>query len=66
MSTYRVTRFYLRNDIKHVIAEGLTLTEAKEHCENPETSSATCTSASNVHRTQLHGPWFDGYTKEQS
>ena len=43
------------------IAKGLTLAEAQRHCQDPETSSSTCTSAEGKARTRRSGPWFDGY-----
>lgn len=58
---YAIVRHYYRGG-KRVIARGLTLEEAQEHCRNPETSSRTCTKAVNVARTRKMGPWFDGYT----
>lgn len=48
MSTYQIIRF--RYDAPNeVIREGLTLEEAKEHCEDPATSGEG---------------WFDGFQKE--
>jgi len=59
---YRIIRFY--KDAwpnKRIIERGLTLTQAQAHCNNPETSSSTCTSAVGRRRTKRIGPWFDGY-----
>jgi hypothetical protein len=49
--TYMILRFYQeRGRSADVIETGLTFEEAKEHCNDPDTS----------------GPgWFDGYTKEE-
>lgn len=64
METYKIIRFY-KNDLpSEVIAEGLTLEEAQEHCRNRETSSSTCVHPRNVARTFALGPWFDGYDAE--
>ena len=64
--TYRIRRFYFDCPERHgeVIATGLTLDEAQEHCSDPETSSSTCTEAESVARTEAHGAWFDGYDEE--
>ena len=65
MDSYKVIRFYFnRSGYRKTIKTGLTLEQAQEHCENPETSSSTCTLASHVQRTKLYGPWFEGYEKE--
>ena len=49
---YKIIRFYAPT-VRHeeeVIRTGLTLEEAQEHCNDPE--------------TREEGKWFDGYTKE--
>jgi hypothetical protein len=46
---------------KRTIKKGLTLEEAQAHCQDPETSSRTCTEYANVKRTKEKGMWFDGY-----
>jgi hypothetical protein len=64
--TYKIVRFYRDNDDlnKSVVARGLTLEQAQDHCNDPETSSTTCTSAKGMARTAAHGAWFDGYEQE--
>lgn len=60
---YRVIRFF-RDDEENnrmLIEEDLSLEEAQEHCQNPETSSSTATSDWANKYTEKHGPWFDGY-----
>ena len=57
---YKVVRCY-RDHSRRTIATGLSLAEAQAHCNDPETSSATCTSAAGVRRTRKMGPWFDAY-----
>src|SRR4051812_26442912 len=61
---YRIERFY-QNDsrfkAREIVKTGLTLEEAQAHCQDPETSSRTCTSAEGLERTKKHGPWFDAY-----
>lgn len=60
---YRVVRFYFnRPGRARTILSGLTETEAQAHCNDPETSSSTCTNATGRARTRRMGPWFDGYT----
>jgi hypothetical protein len=61
--SYKVIRFFFNGDRK-VIKTGLTLEEAKEHCNDPETSSKTCTKAAGRNRTLAKGEWFDGYDAE--
>lgn len=45
---------------KHrTIITGLTLEQAQKHCNDPETSSRTCTH----NRVRGGWDWFDGYTE---
>lgn len=61
---YKIVRMYQdTNKASRTVTQGLTLAEAKAHCEDPETSSRTCTSYAGRRRTKLHGAWFDGYTE---
>ena len=58
--SYMIRRFY--NDDSHpnnrrVIASGLTLDEAREHCNDPETQ------APRDPETGIR-PWFDGFEEE--
>lgn len=63
--TYKIVRSYFDTQHpKEIVKKGLTLEEAQKHCQDPETSSRTCTKAMNKRRTKERGPWFDGYTKE--
>jgi len=66
--SYKIVRFYF-NDRgtsrqRRVIEQGLTLEQAQAHCQDPETSSSTCTKAAGKARTRQRGPWFDGYYQE--
>lgn len=64
-SRYSVMRFFAdQHKERETIKTGLTLEEAQEHCEDPETSSRTCKSEEALERTRKHGPWFDGYNEE--
>lgn len=58
--TYTITRYYRDKGDPLIIATGLTLDEALEHCNDPETSSSTATNPVLDYR----GPWFDGFTSE--
>ena len=59
---YRVVRMYFRGGNRAVSGlSGLTLEEVQAHCNDPETSSRTCTRAEGKRRTAQRGPWFDGY-----
>lgn len=60
--TVEIVRFYANGHPTEVIDE-CTLAEAKEHCENPETSWKTCTTRDGLRRTELKGPWFDGWRR---
>lgn len=64
MKTYRIVRMYKDTYETKVMARGLTLEEAQEHCKDPETSSSTCAELDNLEHTRDHGPWFDGYEEE--
>lgn len=60
---YRIIRFYFDDNIpSRTIKRGLTLEEAQAHCNDPETSSSTCTNKAGRARTNRIGAWFDGYT----
>mgnify|MGYP007066204243 CR=1 FL=1 len=65
---YKIVRFYRSSRPgQHIpsrtIETGLTLEQAQKHCEDPETSSATC-SAKRRRSVRPCAAWFDGYTKE--
>jgi len=64
--SYRIVRNYFRNDApdRPTIKRGLTLKEARAHCQDPETSSKTATSGTARAHTRAYGPWFDEYEKE--
>ncbi len=62
MKTYEIIRHYSNGYPKKLIAEGLTLGEAQEHCKDPETSSSTC--SAKVQQGEQACEWFDGYEEE--
>lgn len=52
--TYEIVRFYAEDghpDHGKIIKSGLTIEEAKEHCQDPD--------------TEEKGVWFDGFREEQ-
>lgn len=60
MKTYKIERLYSTGyQDRKLIAEGLTLEDAQEHCSDPETSGSTCSDLSK------RGQWFDSYTEEK-
>ncbi len=60
--SYKIVRMFQdRYHPRRTIKTGLTLEEAQKHCQDPETSSRTCTKAAGKARTKRCGPWFDGY-----
>jgi len=61
--SYKIVRSYFEGG-RRTIETGLTLEEAQAHCQDPETSSSTCTSYAGRNRTKRMGKWFDGYDKE--
>ena len=63
---YKIVRHYRKMPAKssahlmtkiHTMETGLTLEEAQAHCNDPETSSSTCTN----NRVLGGWDWFDGY-----
>lgn len=64
MTTYKVIRFFKNSHRKYTIKTGLTIALAQAHCNDPETSSSTCTSPAGKRRTRRSGHWFDGYAEE--
>ena len=62
MKTYTIVRGFFDGE-REVIATGLTLAEAREHCQDPETSSRTCSPETAAHVGEDR-VWFDGYDEE--
>ena len=48
---------------RRTIETSLTLEQAQAHCNDPETSSSTCTTAAKRRYTAKVGEWFDGYSE---
>lgn len=67
MALYKVVRFFAsRNKPKYTVPSptGLTLEQARKHCQGPEANSNTCTTKAGKARTAKYGLWFDGYAEE--
>lgn len=64
MSTCTIRRMYQNNIPDRIIKTGVTLEEAKNHCNDPETSSSTCSTPENLEHLRKYGPWFDGYDED--
>ena len=62
---YRIVRFYGSGKKPHQVRgrKFLTEEEARAHCNDPETSSSTCTLAKLKARTRKYGHWFDAWTE---
>jgi hypothetical protein len=65
-ATYKIVRAYQRHDAHEVLMRGLTLEQARAHCTDPETSSATARGESARTLTKAMGPWSDMYYQESS
>lgn len=63
--TYKVVRIYFSGDYAtEVVSTGLTREQAQAYCQDPQTSSSTCTDPEAVERTALRGAWFCGFERE--
>ncbi len=63
MPNFKIVRFFAQHpDKRRVVRKGLTEEQAQEHCNDPETSSTTCTNRAGKRRTRQYGDWFEGYT----
>ncbi len=62
---YKIRRVYFeRPGSAKTIKSSLTLEQAQGHCNDPETSSSTCTTAKARAITRLNGEWFDSWAEE--
>ena len=63
--SFKIIRFFFDdNGSNRTIKKGLTEEAAMLHCNDPETSSSTCTSSAGKRRTKNQGEWFDGFSEE--
>lgn len=58
---YDIRRTFFRSHRSILVRSHVTEEEAQAHCNDPETSSGTCTSTEGKQRTKHCGPWFDLY-----
>jgi hypothetical protein len=67
MTTYKVIRFFKEDPSINgmVVKSGLTIEEAMDHCNDPETSSSTATGEDAAAVTKKYGEWFDGWTENK-
>lgn len=66
MQLFSLIRYFKAEQIPNkVIRTGLTWEEVKQHCQDPETCSDTCTSQGGMDCTAQYGGWFDGFKKEE-
>lgn len=56
---YRIFRYYIRDDRREIIKDGLSWDEAMEHLADPETKFDSATSEAARERTEKNGPWWD-------
>jgi len=63
MKNYKIIRGFFDGD-REIIATGLSLSEAKEHCRDKETSSRTCSPETAEKVGTDRGAWFDGFEEE--
>jgi hypothetical protein len=63
--TYKVVRKFFADKEDEVVSTGLTLSEAREHCNDKESSSRTCPSKEGRALTRRFGEWFDAYYEEE-
>ena len=59
---YRVDRLYNDSYDRDELLRGISKEAAMKHCQDPETSSVTCTTAEGKARTEAKGEWFDSWT----
>ncbi len=63
--TYRIVRFYQSpSHGSETVMGDLTLEEAQEHCQDPESTRTTETGDGAVELTRRVGAWFEGYREE--
>ena len=64
---YDIIRFFFNkgNTTREILRENVTLQDAQAHCNDPQTSSSTCTDDDGRERTRVHGDWFDGYERTE-
>lgn len=64
MTTYTIRRVFHSGEHSQNILNGLTLEEAKAHCNDSESSSSTATSKHAKAITAKYGAWMDTFVEE--
>ena len=59
---YKIMRSFMKGKSR-TLETGVTLEQAKAHCNDPETSYKTCTKSAGKARTHKLGPWFDYFVR---
>ncbi len=59
---YKIIRQFFEGG-KRTIKTGLTKSQAQAWCNDPETSSSTCTNWIGKDRTKKRGAWFDSWSE---
>ena len=62
MNNYKIIRMF-KDSNNRTVKTGLTKEQAMQHCQDPETSSSTCTTWIGRDRTKKRGEWFDAWTE---
>jgi hypothetical protein len=63
LNSYCIVRF-VHNVGRDIVLRGLTYEEALEHCNDPETSSTTCSRETSKRLDLVGFDWFDGFERE--
>lgn len=66
--TYKIVRFSFDGS-KRTMFRGMSLADAQAHCDDPQTSSSTCTTPGGKRTKAMvlrhnRNPWFHGYTEQ--
>jgi len=62
-NNYKIVRMFQDESPDITIKTGLSEEYAMIWCNDPETSSSTCTKPENLEYTKKHGEWFDAFTQ---
>jgi hypothetical protein len=64
MDRYDIVRAYQDSGKSNrVLQRNVSEATAQAHCNDPESSSKTCTTSTGKARTRRSGPWFDFYRR---
>jgi hypothetical protein len=65
VDTYKIIRYFRSGKDPIVIKTGLTFTEARKHCIDPQTMSKTATDPAAIAFTKEYGAWIDRWVREE-